>query len=161
MSKFVSNTSPILYLSKIGLIDNIYLPPENFLIPNGVKEEILAGAVDDYAKEWIGSPNNKIQILTVPTRSEILAWDLGKGETEVLSYLLSNEGTIGIIDDLNARRCAHIYHLPVIGTIGLLLNSKGKNQISSLKETFTKLKEAGFYIDKNLLERLLIEVKEL
>jgi predicted nucleic acid-binding protein len=53
-----------------------------------------------------------------------------------------------------------IYHLPVIGTIGLLLNSKKKNQIVSLKETFIKLKEAGFYIEKNLLEKLLIEVNE-
>jgi predicted nucleic acid-binding protein len=59
-----------------------------------------------------------------------------------------------------SRRCAHIYHLPVIGTIGLLLNSKKKNQIVSLKETFIKLKEAGFYIEKNLLEKLLIEVNE-
>jgi predicted nucleic acid-binding protein len=111
MHKFVSNTSPILYLTKIDLIEKIYFPITDFIIPKGVKEEILAGTENDSAKKWIQSPDNKIQIISSQVRSEITSWDLGKGETEVLSYLLNNSGTIGIIDDLTARHCAKIYHL--------------------------------------------------
>ncbi|HMV45081.1 MAG TPA: hypothetical protein PK079_17380 [Leptospiraceae bacterium] len=59
MPNFISNTSPILYLSKIELIEKNYSPSENFIIPNGVKEEILSGTVNDSAKQWIQNPENK------------------------------------------------------------------------------------------------------
>lgn len=48
----------------------------------------------------------------------------------------------------------------VIGTVGLLLNSKKNNLIPSLKEAFIKLEEAGFYIHKNIIKKLLDEVNE-
>ncbi|HCA96836.1 MAG TPA: DUF3368 domain-containing protein, partial [Cyanobacteria bacterium UBA9226] len=36
---------------------------------------------------------------------EVAAWDLGKGESAVLSFALKNSGFVAIIDDRAARRC--------------------------------------------------------
>ena len=36
----------------------------------------------------------------------IAAWDLGPGESAVLAWAAARPGTIAVIDDLAARRCA-------------------------------------------------------
>jgi hypothetical protein len=38
--------------------------------------------------------------------SNVLAWDLGDGESSVLAWALSHPGTPAIIDDPEGRRCA-------------------------------------------------------
>ena len=55
----------------------------------------------------------------VPTPSideRIQAWDLGLGESSVLTWGYTHQGTEIIIDDLAARRCATALGIPFRGT---------------------------------------------
>jgi predicted nucleic acid-binding protein len=48
----------------------------------------------------------------------VQAWDLGAGETAVLSYALAWPDYVAVIDDVAGRRCASSLDIKVIGTVG-------------------------------------------
>jgi predicted nucleic acid-binding protein len=59
----------------------------------------------------------------------IAAWDLGQGESEVLTLALEKDGAFVVLDDLQARKCAALFDIPLIGSIGLI-------QITSINHYF-------------------------
>lgn len=44
--------------------------------------------------------------MRAPRPANILSWDLGAGETQVISHAVTNASDRVVIDDLEARRCA-------------------------------------------------------
>ena len=67
----------------------------------------------------------------MPALPEILAWDLGKGETAVLSYALTNPGWTAIIDDRAARKCAMSFSIPIKGTLAVVILAKKHGLVDS------------------------------
>ena len=63
----------------------------------------------------------------------IQAWDLGAGESSVLAWAFANPGTLAILDDLAARRCAATLRIPVRGTLGLVLLAKQRGRIAAAR----------------------------
>lgn len=54
----------------------------------------------------------------------IVAWNLGAGESEVLSYALNHLGVRAMVDDAAARRCARTLGIPTLGSGGALVLAK-------------------------------------
>ena len=50
-----------------------------------------------------------------------MSWDLGEGESEVLTIALQKGNATVVLDDLLARKCAKLLKVPLIGSIGLLV----------------------------------------
>ncbi|MGH8559306.1 MAG: hypothetical protein ACRESZ_18040 [Methylococcales bacterium] len=117
MSTAISNTSPLLYLYRVGAID--WLPGifDELWTTQAVRNELLAGqakGVDvpipaDYP--WLRIVNPK----AMP--SEWLALDLGAGELSAMALALENPGHIILLDDMLARRTATAAGLPVRGSL--------------------------------------------
>ena len=61
----------------------------------------------------------------------IAAWDLGRGESEVLTLALGKPRTGVVLDDLQARKCAELFEISLIGTLGLVVLAKRKGLISA------------------------------
>ena len=80
--KLVVNASPIIFLSKIELID--YLPEMvgQLVIPRAVIYEIER--YKDEASRWIKHNKKQFAANAGKIPSSISAWDLGPGETEVI-----------------------------------------------------------------------------
>jgi predicted nucleic acid-binding protein len=87
--------------------------------------------------------------------SSILLWDLGGGESEVLSWALAKPGCIAVLDDLAARRCSTALGIRHIGTAGLLVLASRFKLIPSLEEAFHEVRKAGLYLKDDLVQRLL------
>lgn len=86
--KWVVNSSPIIALGRVGQVELLARLPQQIIVPQAVKEELLNAPQGDPARAAMESGLFEI-IETPPPPPEILAWDLGKGETAVLSYALS------------------------------------------------------------------------
>ncbi len=158
MTKLVVNASPIISLSAIDRIDILLHQANVLVVTQGVHDEITAHPdKTDSAIKWI-SELPLFHVVTVDLK--IAAWDLGKGESEVLSFCLNNEGHIAVIDDLAARKCAAAFGIKAIGTISLILSAKNLNIIPSVKPILVLLRNNGFRIKDELFATCLKIAKE-
>lgn len=154
---WVLNASPIISLARVDRADLLLKVPDECVIPQAVLSEIMAGPDSDPARSFID--NHSIKIVDMPAPSvEILAWDLGSGETAVLSFALANQSYIAILDDFAARKCANSFSIPVKGTLAVVLIAKQKNLIPSAAEVLRSLKSAGFHLDDRVIRKALNEI---
>ncbi len=124
IEKVVINASPFILLCKSGLVEIL---PELFSeigMPKSVANEISHG--DDIAAQrlYVFEKTGLIGCSEVLS-DEVLAWNLGDGETEVLSVAYESKNTlIALVDDRAARRCAETLSIRTIGTGGVLILAK-------------------------------------
>src|SRR5438876_102182 len=71
---------------------------------------------------------------------------LDRGESEALVPAREIKADRIFLDDLAARRVALRRHMPIIGTLGLLLLAKKLHLISTVKPLVAELIAAGRYI---------------
>ena len=156
----VVNTSPLIYLSRANLLELLGDGAERVIVPQAVSDEIFAWPTADAAQLAIRSTS---WLTTVPEESIpslVAAWDLGKGETGVLTYGVSHPGSTLILDDLAARRCATSLNIPVRGTLGLVLRAKKRGLINSAREALLQLRDAGMYLSDAVSDAALRQIGE-
>jgi predicted nucleic acid-binding protein len=105
----------------------------DLVIPEGVAQEIDEGPVDDPARIWLHEQGTPLVHRLERVPPLVLAWDLGKGETEVISWAYLNPRYHASLDDRAARNCASSLGIGVIGTIGLVLQAKNDGILSQVK----------------------------
>ena len=81
--KIVVNASPVIFLAKIELIDKLSVLYDKVTIPEGVINEIQKH--HDEASRWLHHNRTTYQVSAVEVPAHIHAWDLGKGESEVIA----------------------------------------------------------------------------
>lgn len=81
----------------------------------------------------------------------ITAWDLGSGESEVLSYCHQHSNCEAIIDDRTARKCAETLSIPVRGTLGVILTAKKHGLINKALPLVNKLTEFDYRIHPTVI----------
>ncbi|RLD05710.1 MAG: DUF3368 domain-containing protein [Chloroflexota bacterium] len=155
MPKAITNTSPLLYLYRIGVIE--WLPEifDEILTAPAVVKELAEGqrqgydvpCLSDY--EWL----QVIQPHSVP--SEWLALDLGQGELETMALALEHSSWTVILDDALARRIAQAASLEVWGTLRILLEAKKQSLIPSIAPLVERLQSAGMWISNDVGQRVL------
>jgi len=155
MGRWVVNASPVICLARAGYLRLLYELPDEVLLPQAVVDEIVAGP-DDLAKQALLA--NRLSSVEIQALPEILAWDLGAGETAVLSYSLSNHGWVAVIDDRAARKCARSFSIPYKGTLAIVLQAKKMGVIDSAAETMYALKTAGLRLDDDTIRIALKQI---
>ncbi len=151
--RWVLNASPVIVLARAGFESLLLQLPEQVVIPEAVKSEIMAGPVDDPARHVLAS--GRFTVVDAPARPEILTWDLGHGETSVLSYALSNPGWTAILDDRAARTCARGYSIPHKGTLAVVILAKQQGLIESAANVMRSLQAAGLRLDNDVIRQAL------
>lgn len=156
----IVNASPLIFLSKSGYLNLLQCAGEEVLVPDPVAQEIRRrGPGDITARALEETPWLRVaQIPAVPTL--IQAWDLGPGESAVLSLAYGQPGTEVIIDDLAARRCAASLGIPVRGTLGLVLIAKRQGSIEKARPVVERLLETGMYLSGQVVDEALKLVGE-
>ena len=107
MRNIISNTSPLLYLYRIGALDLLPKLFDEVWTPEAVKNELNIGRMNGYDVpnlahyQWVKIINPKLM------PSEWLALDLGAGELAAMALALENRDRIVLLDDMLARRTAH------------------------------------------------------
>ncbi len=153
--KWIIDASPLIVLCKVNHQWLFSKLAETVVVPNAVVEEIAAGPIDDPARQFLLIERGLTVVETRPPSAELLAWNLGAGETAVISYGLANPGWIAILDDWAARRCAKSFSLPILGTLAIVVKAKEERIISSAASVLRQLKSSGFRIKDELAREIL------
>jgi predicted nucleic acid-binding protein len=90
MDRWVLNASPLICLAKAGYSDLLLNLPDEVIVPQTVIEEIQAGLPGDPARLVLTT--GKFPTVDAPSLPEILAWDLGRGETADVMQALQSSG---------------------------------------------------------------------
>jgi predicted nucleic acid-binding protein len=90
----------------------------------------------------------------------IAAWDLGLGESHVLTWAYQHLGYQAILDDRAAKTAALALRIPVRGTLGVILLAKQEGKITAAKPLFDQLVQAGLRVSGEILEAALRLVDE-
>jgi len=160
--KIIINSSPLIALSGINMLNILPKLYSEIIIPNAVftetiidgKDELIHNVIKNSDKFIVKHVQNKVLV-------EFLEDYLDNGEAEVIA--LSRELNIKhvIIDELKGRKVAYKHGLNVIGSLGVLLYAKKNNIIFSLKECIELLENNNIWIGKELKHLILKEANEL
>lgn len=147
--QWVVNASPLIILAKIGRQHLLTLLPDKLVVPQAVVDEISVGPEDDPARQFLATSN--LTIVEIESNPNIVNWDLGAGETAVLSYASANIGWRAVIDDNMARRCALTFSIPVIGTLGVIVRARRHGLIPAAVPIIKDIQAHGFRIDEKVI----------
>jgi len=156
MKGWIFNASPLILLGKIEQLHLIRMLSPNFRIPSPGVAEIGAGPSDDRTIMWLIQPSIAGHIVEPPQAPPFLAqWDLGAGETAVLSLALTDNESAVVLDDLAARKFALTFDLPLLGTLGLLVRAKNAGLVAQIAPHIQSLEAAGANLSIAVINRAL------
>ncbi len=151
----VCDTSPLLYLYRIGVLDWLPRLFARILVPVAVVEELEVGYRQGYdvpslrQLAWL----EIVDPHSLP--SEWLTADLGPGELATVALALENPTYILLLDDLLARQMAQAAGLNVMGTLGILLEARSQGLTECIRPLVGRLEEAGMWMSAELRQRIL------
>lgn len=160
-SVFVLNASPLILLSKAGLLRTIGPLTELWVIPEAVAAEFEnKRSIAPYVAEL--KAVSKVSLESSPQMHPLVAaWDLGQGESEALCLSMHRGvGAKAVLDDLQARRCAKLLGVSLIGSVGLLVMAKRVGLIDAAKPEINKLRDVGLRIDPDMLTKVYRKIGE-
>lgn len=155
----VINASPLITLFRSGQANLLPRLFTQIVVPEAVWQEVVVDEWDDQAAREL---RNQSWPLRMPVLSSprVAAWELGPGETAVLSHALANPPLRAVIDDMDARRCAKTLNIPMLGTGGLLVLAKRRGLLPSVAEGVSKLRDAGLWLSEEIVQILKAQAGE-
>jgi len=153
--KVISNSSPLIFLSAVGLLDLLKKEFEEILVPEAVFKEVtsnnLKGSNEVKNAGWIKVQKlaNKKPLSFYPV--------LDEGEEKAIILAIEQKADLLLIDDLAGRRAAQIHGINVMGTLGFLKVMHKKGRIKNLKSVLDALQKQGFWMGEELYRRMLEE----
>ena len=158
MLKVACNSSPLIHLAKIKMLEILEFFFGEILVPEVVYRECVGeGGEREDAKEiekarWIRIVNIQDEELKIA-----LNVVLDEGESESIVLALEQSADLILLDDYEAREFARTYGLNITGTVGILMKAKKEGKITSLKEELERLRESGFWLSNCLYTQVLQE----
>lgn len=151
IDRVVANASPLIALFRSGQAELLgQLWPE-VVVPGAVWAEVVAGGSQDPAALGLPLTPWAKQVAVTTVAPMIAAWDLGPGESEVLTFAFAQPGYHAMVDDAEARRCARTLGIPILGTGGTLILAKRRGLIISVSESLLALRNAGLWLSDELV----------
>lgn len=155
---WVINASPLILIGKLDRLDLIQQLASQLIVPSAVIQEISAGICDatttrtiDWAAQFV--------IPDKPVSPSILSWDIGAGESQVLTHCLSSDRT-AILDDGAARAAAKAHQVQLLGSLGIILRAKVSGLIPAARPLIEQLVACGSYLSADLVSAALHKVGE-
>ncbi|MCG2759104.1 MAG: DUF3368 domain-containing protein [Desulfobacteraceae bacterium] len=152
--KIVSDTGPLIGLSKISKIHLLKNIAEEVLIPPMVHRELL-GKIGDEADQIDLALRDFIQIKKFPAlgqEAESTLTGLGEGEKQAIGLAYNIEkNVLLLIDDRAGRESAKRLNIPTTGLIGLLLISKEKKLIKDVGLLIEELRNKGYWLSDEVI----------
>ena len=156
----VVNASPLILLARIDRLDLLTSLAKLLIVPEAVLREIQAGSDRDGTADKVRDLPSLLQVDDRSVPDHIGVWDLGAGESQVLTHGLEQPGAEVVLDDLAARRCARSLGLSMVGTMGIVILCRHRGVISAARPVLATLCEAGLRLKPALMDKALAKVGE-
>ena len=149
----VSDTGPINYLV---LIDCAHVLPDLFervVVPQAVRDELLAAGAPDKVKNWTANPPAWFEVQQAGAVEPSLN-RLGGGEREAITLAQRTGASLILMDEIEGRRAALERGHKVAGTVGVLELAAARGLIDPA-ETVERLRQTNFRVSPRLLQTIL------
>lgn len=151
----VSDTSSLNALHKIGQIALLPALYKQVLIPEQVRDEMLR---DSSMRNWLKNFPDWLMVKAIQDQSQYLNMLalMDEGEAEAIVLMIETKADKLLIDDREGRSKAIELRLPVIGTLGVLLNAKQSGLLETIRPQVEALiSVAKFRISPVLFDHVL------
>jgi predicted nucleic acid-binding protein len=148
----VSDSSPLIALVNIGLVELLPSLCGEIFVPPEVMEELRSEHRPELVREFAVSPPRWL-VTHAATSVEPIA-KLDMGERAAISLASDLHADLLLIDDSRARKAAASRHLAIMGVVGLLERAAQRGLID-LAEAFERLRKTDFWISNELLDERL------
>jgi uncharacterized protein len=161
MSRWVADTSPLIFLAKLDRLDLLRKAVDEVLVPHAVVQEIrqrpdwASQKIEDTLRSWL-----RIEPVKERRFVNLLLADLDHGEAEAIALALEAGAERILMDDLDGRRLARRLGLESVGTLGLLLTARRRGELASLSEEIERLQREGFRVSESVVQAILLEAGE-
>jgi predicted nucleic acid-binding protein len=169
----VSDTSPLIWLAKVGKINLLKDVFGEIIIPQEVYEEAVekglqhgfsdAITIEECVNQgWIKlsklNPKDDPLIQRISER----AFEIHQGEAQAI-VLAREMGVLLLMDESAGRAFAEAWGLKVKGTIYVIISALRSGLITKTeaKETALMMVRKGFRLEPNLLAKLLTEIEKV
>lgn len=157
MADTVTNTSPLIYLHRLGRLHLLRLLFGRVIVPVQVHDEIIRGSARGHTvPDLKGEPWIEIRRAAVEHDYE----DLGLGECGALDLARALPDAILILDDGAARMWAARLNIRCVGTVGVLIEGKRLGHLERLAPELNRLTVLGFRMGSALRKLALVEAGE-
>ena len=158
----VADTTPVLYLARIGQLDLLGTLYGQIVVPGAVWAELVevrpdaVGVTAIRGARWIVVDRS----VDESARSAELALEIDAGEAAAIALAVSCRADLVLVDDLDARRVAVHHGLHIRGTVGVLMSARTNGYIAMLRPVLDALMSEGFRLDQELYLGALSSVGE-
>lgn len=143
----ICNTSPMVYLHRIGRLDLLPTLYGRIVLPHSVCAELETGGEEKYdVPDWTTLPWVDARCTRVPEMLSMVP-DLGPGEAEVIALALEcGPEALVVLDDGLGRRIARAHPIRMTGTVGVLCAGKRAGFLPEVRPALDSLLRVGFYL---------------
>jgi uncharacterized protein len=163
MRAVVSDTSPLVYLTRLGHLDWLRAIYGSVILPHAVSQEVTVGGKNLPESHAVrGAIADGWMSVRVPSRAAALPFDveLDPGETEAIALAVELEAVL-IIDEMAGRQVAKEMGLSITGTVGVMLAANLRGLCASLAGELDRLEtETTFWLSNELRSDLLRQAGE-
>jgi len=153
--KVISNSSPIILLSKVGRLHILQALYKEIVIPEAVYKEVFEFRQEIEKPEWI-----KVKNISDKSAGRFLVSSLGPGESEAIVLALESKSDLLLLDDYRARNYANSVGLKITGTAGILVDARDKGIIDKVKEVLDALIKSDYRISESLYQAVIKKAGE-
>ena len=165
MGNIVSDSTPIVYIAKVGKLQLLKRLYEDVVLPEAVKREVLAGEypevpviLDAFRAGWLEE-----RVLTRDARKFeqthlLRAPGLDRGEREAIALAYTSHLPLLIDEDeKTGRRVAKVWGIEVRGTLRVILEAYQARLIEypEARQIFKQLLAERFHVSAETYERAL------
>jgi predicted nucleic acid-binding protein len=166
----VSDSTPLIYLAKIGRLDILKGFFKIIHVPEAVLDEAVtqgkalnmvdAFIIEKAVGDWITvdrvKPEVDAEYSFIDTNSR-----LGAGEKEALKLCKQLGAIYFVADDREARRVSKVLNVRPVGTLGVLVEARKQGLITRAEalQTLEDLLNAGFRMSVSVYRRVLDEME--
>lgn len=158
----IVDSSPVILLSRLGLLSILDKLYERVIVPEEVFREVvkrgsgLPGSQELEAATWVEVKEHDSE--SALYRS--LGGELGSGEAAALALSVSLGADLLVIDERQGRLAAQRLGMSVKDTVGVLVAAKREGLIPELRPVLDDLIRQGAWLSPSLREAALLAVNE-
>ena len=154
----VADASPLIYLSRVGVLEVLAELFGEVMVPRAVWAEVVDRRPSAPGLDVLTSAH---WIRVVDTELAVTDLGLDAGETAAIQLALTLRAELLLIDERLGRRVAVARGITVRGTLGVLVQARRAGALPALRPVLERLVAEGFRISPALLREALAAVGEL
>lgn len=159
--QIVINSSPLIFLVKLGYLDRFLDYPDRFYIPQSVADEISikSDPASQTIQAFIGSGILQVRAVALINLAQSLNQRLGQGESDAISLGVELNADYVLLDDLAARKEAIRLGLTIRGTLAAInkMRRDGKIVVDGLDDLYARFVEIDFRVKRSIFEQIFLD----